>query len=82
MSTTNLLKARLAELQAEKDAELKKTQPWREAINKAEEKIAKIKADTADERNNLRAANIKLAHLDNEISRVALALGGKRMSDS
>lgn len=82
MSTTELLKARLKEVQADKAAELAKTLPWRAAIDKAEEKIAKIKADTADERMALRAANVKLAALDNEISRIAMAIGGRRMSDA
>jgi uncharacterized protein involved in outer membrane biogenesis len=82
MSTTELLKARLKEVQAEKAAELAKTLPWRAAIDKAEEKIAKIKAETADERGKLRAANIRLSALDGEISRLALAVGGRRMSDA
>lgn len=81
MSTKALLQAHFASLQADRKALLEKTLPLRAVVDKTEAAIQKLKSDTAKERTALRAANGELGLLDAEISKLAFALGGKRMSD-
>jgi uncharacterized phage infection (PIP) family protein YhgE len=81
MSTKDLLRAHFTSLQADRAALLEKTKPFRAAIDKAEAGIQKLKEGTAKERTALKAANAELALLDDEISKLAFALGGKRLSD-
>jgi uncharacterized coiled-coil DUF342 family protein len=82
MSTNELLRAHFDKLRAERAAALEATQVYRNAVNEVEAKIQTLRDSIKDEREALKLANVGLAKMDDEISRLALALGGKRLSDS
>ena len=80
-STDELLKEKLGELFAKRDALQAAVLPHREAINAAQEAIQKIRDGIASDVAAVKAANQTLAPIENEISKLARATGGKVMSE-
>lgn len=82
MATTDeLLKAKLKDLIAQRDAAMAALAPHRDAINKAHEKIQAIKDSIIPDATAIRNATPALKKIELELSKIARALGGKAMSD-
>lgn len=81
-TTEQLLKARLAELIAERDALQAEAAPHRAKIDAAYEAIQKIKDGIESDRRAVLALNAKTAPIENEISKLARATGGRVMSEA
>lgn len=78
----DLMRAKLKELNAKREAAYAAVEPHRAKINAAYVEIQKIKDSIAADAEAIRAATSGLKAVDMEISKLARALGGKSMSDA
>lgn len=81
-TTQDLLRARFNEVKDQRDALQAAIQPTRDVINAKYAEIAVIQAEIDAEAVTLQAAMPELQAVEEELSRLALALGGRRMSDA
>lgn len=80
-STQDLLRARLKELIAQRDATNAELAPLREKCNEVHVKIQALYDTIAPLGEKIRARMPEQQRVENEISKVASILGGRRMSD-
>lgn len=78
----DLMRAKLKELNAKREAAYAAVEPHRAKINAAYVEIQKIKDGIAADAEAIRAAAPGLKAIDMEISKLARALGGKSLSDA
>jgi ABC-type transporter Mla subunit MlaD len=81
-TTDDLLKAKLKELIAKRDALASALEPHRARINAAHVEIQKIKDGFAADVEAIRAATPALKQAEAELAKLASALGGKSLSDA
>lgn len=81
-TTNDLLRARFNEVKDQRDALQAAIQPTRDTVNSKYISIAAIQAEIDVEAVTLQAAMPGLAAVEEELSRLAMALGGRRMSDA
>lgn len=77
-----LLKSKLTDLIAQRDKEQARLLPHREKVNAVYAEIQTLRDSIAADSEAIRSAMPALATLENEISKLARALGGKSMSDA
>ena len=81
-TTTDLLRARFNELLADRDAKQAVQKPFRDEINAKYEQIAAIQAEIDALAAEMHTFTPALAATEEELARIAMALGGRRMSDA
>lgn len=81
-TTNELIRARFDELVADRDALQAAVAPHRERVNAAYEKIQAMRDSIKADGDAIKAAMPKLSEVENEISKLASLLGGRKMSDA
>jgi len=80
-TTDDLMKAKLKELLAKRDAQQARLAPHRKVIDDVHLEIQKLRDSLAPHADAIRAAAPAMKAVEMEISKLARALGGKSISD-